>query len=286
MHPPMLERCPTSMIERFQADAVIGVGGAAKVLSAWDATLERQVALKIASMEGAPGFAADMLDREFEVLSSVSHPSLPDVYDFRREGHAAVLVMELLDGVSLDVELERNGPLDADVLSLVATRLLEGLTALHAAGYVHLDIKPGNLVIDASGRVVLIDMGLCQRIEEVSLGSGQISGTLDYLAPEQLYGAPLGVFTDLYQVGATLFELATGIAPYFQCSDVLNLASCHLEGILFRAHHLNPNIGFLLSRLIDECLSSDFDVRPSSCAEALERLSGYDEPLSGPISLP
>ncbi len=193
-------------IAGYRLGNVLGAGGGGVVVRARDPVLERDVALKLVRTAGDGDPAAHAL-REARTLATVRHPAVVQVYATGANGNIGFVAMELVDGASLAARLAR-GPLawrDAVVrFADVAT----GLAAIHAAGLVHRDLKPGNLLVDGD-RLRIADFGLAAR----DPGSA-LAGTLPYLAPELLAGATSNVRSDIYALFASLFEALTGDRPY------------------------------------------------------------------------
>ena len=198
-------------IGRFIVDREIGRGGHGVVYRASDTMLKRDVALKtIVASRYKPRAAAI----EARILARISNAHVVTLFDVLQEPQGDVLVMELVAGPTL-FELNRQRALrPADVLRLGA-QLATGLHAMHSAGIVHGDIKPGNLRLAADGKLKILDLGVARSFES-SVGTATleepsvIHGTLPYMSPEQLRGAHGDVRSDIWSVGAVLFELATG----------------------------------------------------------------------------
>ena len=174
----------------------------AVVYAAYDSELGRHVALKVlaAHLAGDDGFRARFL-REARIAASLSHPNLVRVYDIAEHGGLPCIVMELVEGGTLD-----GGRLTSDEAAQVA----EGLAYAHARGVVHRDLKPGNLLRSAGGQVKIADFGIARAAEETRLTQiGTVLGTLRYLAPEQAEGRDVGPEADVYSLGVVLEELLT-----------------------------------------------------------------------------
>ena len=198
-------------IGRFIVDREIGRGGHGVVYRASDTVLKRDVALKtIVASRDKPRAAAI----EARILSRISNAHVVTLFDLLQERHGDVLVMELVAGPTL-LELSRRRALRlADVVRL-GTQLATGLHAMHSAGIVHGDIKPANLRLAADGRLKILDLGVARSIESPGATAMReepvvIHGTLPYMSPEQLRGARGDVRSDIWSVGAVLFEMATG----------------------------------------------------------------------------
>src|SRR5918994_214355 len=205
---------------RYRIEAPIGVGGMASVYRAADLRLERDVAVKVL----LPNLAADpalaqRFEREALSLAATSHPSVVKVFDVEPgdpgTGREPFYVMELCDGGSLADRLAARGRLDPDEVVDVIGAVAAGLADLHGRGFVHRDVKPHNILFDQD-RARLADFGLARsdRAElTVLTATGTTAGTLAYLAPELLRGAPASPASDVYALGVVAFQGLTGRLP-------------------------------------------------------------------------
>lgn len=212
---------PAERLANYELLGILGQGGMGVVYLARHKQLNRRVALKVLSprLLAAPE-AQQRFQREIQLLGRLSHPGIVMATDAGMVASGAYLVMELIDGADLAQIVRETGPLSVGEACEVGRQLAEALTAAHAAGAIHRDVKPSNVMIDRErGRVRLLDFGLA-RLELSLLESGETSlghllGTLDYMAPEQSEGAQaVDNRADLYGLGATLFYLLTGRPPH------------------------------------------------------------------------
>jgi serine/threonine protein kinase len=190
---------------RYRLDAVIGRGGMATVWRATDGQLEREVAIKIIAdaLAADPRFVA-RFRREARIAASLNHPNLVKLFDYSVEDERPFLVMEYVPGGTL-AEARGQTTLDVDAL---ARELLDAVAHIHAAGIVHRDIKPSNVLLGRDGSPRLTDFGIARGDETSSLTqTGQVLGTLRYIAPEIAAGEPATVRSDLYALGVLLDEM-------------------------------------------------------------------------------
>jgi serine/threonine protein kinase len=205
----------------YEVESRLGSGGMGVVYLARDIRLERRVAIKVlADGRVADELARARFRREAQALSRLNHPNIATIYDFDQQDGHDFLVMEYIEGRSLrDVGPEPLAPTD---LVRLGTQLAEALVAAHGAGVVHLDLKPGNMMLTADGRLKVLDFGIA-RLHAPDIGDGSTytgpvdtttlpnaAGTPPYMAPEQVAAGPVDPRTDIYAAGATLYELATG----------------------------------------------------------------------------
>lgn len=198
---------------RYVLQRRLGSGGMATVWLAGDERLRRQVAIKIPTEALLADEAfARRFDREAQTAAALSHPNLVAVYDYGSEGNRPYLVSEYIDGPSLE-KLHQSG--DAPPADLVAEALLAALGHIHAAGIVHRDVKPGNVLVESWERILLTDFGIAQSTEETRLTHAHhVVGTRDFLAPEVMRGERATPASDLFACGVVLRELLEpGDAP-------------------------------------------------------------------------
>jgi serine/threonine-protein kinase len=186
---------------RFRIERLIGRGGmCGGVYEAFDLGLKIRVALK-----------TDADPQEFLTARTVTHPNVCRVFDYL---DSRDLIMELLEGETLEQRLKRQGPLTAPEMESLVRQLSAGLTAAHAAGVLHRDLKPANVFLTVTGRVVLTDFGLAQISRAACATSRQFIGTLPYMAPELFAGRSASTASDIFSLGVVLFEACTGKLPF------------------------------------------------------------------------
>lgn len=188
---------------RYRLERTLGRGGMAAVWLGHDEVLDRPVAVKVLSdtIAGDPGFVA-RFRREAQTAAALSHPNLVGVYDYSEEGERPYLVMQFVPGENLAALRERGEAVDCDQL---ARELLEALAHIHAAGILHRDVKPANVIVEPSGTAKLIDFGIALPRDATALTStGLVLGTERYAAPEVMEGQPATERSDLYSAGVLL----------------------------------------------------------------------------------
>lgn len=196
---------------------VVGRGGMGIVLKAYDPTLQRTVAIKVLRLQLA-AFEVNRVRflREARAAAAVRHPHVVGIHRVAEENGLPYLVVEYVDGPSLQTMLERDGPLPVDEVVRIGAEVAAGLAAAHAQGLIHRDVKPANLLVEtATGCVKVTDFGLARAAHDVGLTqTGVIAGTPQYMAPEQARGEPLDGRTDLFCLGSVLYTLTTGRPPF------------------------------------------------------------------------
>jgi tRNA A-37 threonylcarbamoyl transferase component Bud32 len=203
-------------VGRYVLSDLLGEGGAARVYAAKDER-GRDVAIKrLRRPASEDPTSARRLEREADVLRGLDHPGLVRVLDSGRdeEGHS-YLALERVDGVSLRDRIAKDGPLDEREAWRIVRATALALRAAHAAGVLHRDLTPSNVLLDTKGRPKLGDFGLARRASDPKLSrEGESSGTPAYMAPEQWWGTTIDERTDVYGLGAILYECLTGAPPW------------------------------------------------------------------------
>ncbi|QJX00093.1 serine/threonine-protein kinase [Frigoriglobus tundricola] len=199
----------------------LGQGGMGVVYLAEHADLARRVAIKVLGDEQAKEeLALERFFREARAVAALDHPNIVRLHDIGRAGGTHFLVMEFVDGTDLQALLERTGPLPHVQAAGYIAQAAAGLQHAHEMGFIHRDIKPANLIVSKSGVVKVLDMGLARSVTNPrdaltsQLGDNGITGTVDFLSPEQARSGSLDARTDIYSLGAAFYTLLAGRPPY------------------------------------------------------------------------
>jgi eukaryotic-like serine/threonine-protein kinase len=269
---------------RYRLEREVGHGGMATVYLAHDEELGRPVAVKL-----LPRHLADDADfrarfmREARLAGRLSHPNVVRVYDAGETDGRPFIVMEFVSGSSL-----------ADAGRLPAGRAIElglqacaGLQHAHDAGVVHRDIKPANLLVSDEGVLKIADFGIARAAESTRhTQAGTLLGTAAYLAPEQIAGADATPASDIYSVGAVLYELLTGRPPY-AFSSLAELAAQQADGSITPVRDLERTVPQDVEAAVMHALARDPSFRPASAAELAQELAGTAaEPATAPLRQP
>ena len=220
------------LVAGYQVGALAGRGGMGEVYRALDLRLERPVALKLLSerLSEDEGFR-DRLLRESRLAASLDHPNVVPIYEAGEADGRLFIAMRYVDGTDLKALLRREGALAPERAVAIAAQIADALDAAHGKGLVHRDVKPSNILVDQQGgreHAYLADFGLTQSVSDAGPTDGQLMGTVDYVAPEQIRGDQVDGRADVYALGCLLFETLTGTLPFSGASDVA-VVYAHLE---------------------------------------------------------
>jgi eukaryotic-like serine/threonine-protein kinase len=255
---------------RYAVEKRLGQGGMATVDLAEDTELGRRVAVKrlFASLANDYVFQQRFF-REAKLAAALSHPNLVAVYDVGEDEGLPYIVMEYVDGETLAELMRREGPLPPDRAVDLLLQVCAGLEHAHAAGLVHRDIKPQNLLVRRDGVAKIADFGIARTIQSTQLTQvGTVLGTAAYLAPEQAMGEQVTAAADIYSVGAVGYELLTGRTPYeFETLTDLTLKQQEPPPPI-------PEVPPHVDAAIRRCLAFDRARRPASAAALARELGG------------
>jgi serine/threonine protein kinase len=259
---------------RYGLEEVLGHGGMATVYRAYDAELERPVAIKLLAEHLATDASfRDRFVREARMAARLSHPNIVQVYDAGEDEGRPFIVMEYVEGTTLADELADRGALPAARVVDLGLHVCAGLEHAHAAGLVHRDIKPGNLLVRRDGTVKIADFGIARAAEATEMTQiGSILGTAAYLSPEQAAGDRVTAATDIYSLGAVLYELLTGKTPY-TFENFAELAFKQREEPIRPLRELAPAAPESLESAVMRCLARNPEYRPASAAELAQELA-------------
>ncbi|MDY7542146.1 serine/threonine-protein kinase [Cryobacterium sp. 5B3] len=249
---------------RYELKSRIAIGGMGEVWQSVDLVIGRTVAIKILKDEylGDPGFL-ERFRAEARHAALVNHEGIANVFDYGEEDGSAFLVMELVPGEALSTILEREHVLPTDKVLDIVAQTASALHAAHAAGLVHRDIKPGNLLITPDGRVKITDFGIARIADQVPLtATGQVMGTVQYLSPEQASGRSASPTTDIYSLGIVAYECLAGRRPFTGESQVA-IAMAQINEI---APDLPDTVSEPVRNLVISCLAKNPADRPASAA--------------------
>lgn len=267
---------------RYRIDHPIARGGMSTVYRCVDLRLGRAVATKVMD----PRYIDDPVfrqrfRREARAMAQLSHPNLVNVYDFGSDGDHLFLVMELIRGGTLRELIAERGPMPPHAATSVVRAILTGLSVAHAAGMVHRDIKPDNVLINDDHQVKLADFGLVRSTARSTSTTDQIVGTVSYLSPEQVEGSDIGPASDVYSTGILLFELLTGGTPFHGETDLAH-AFARLQQDVPAPSSLIEGVPQLFDELVGTATARNPADRFTDAAEFLAALDDVAAELALP----
>src|SRR5436190_9457013 len=271
---------------RYELRCSLGGGGMGVVYRGVDRVLERAVAVKLLPHARLADEAAIVrFEREARAAASLCHPNIVSVFDAGSDAGIRFIVMEYVRGISLAELLRRRGYLAVGAARHTAAEIARALAAAHAAGIVHRDVKPGNVMIDEAGTIKLLDFGIAQAHMGASRAqTGSVLGSADYMAPEVVRGEAAQERSDVYSLGCVLYECLTGRTP-FAGESVEDVLRQHVSALARSASALRPEIPAALDELVVQMLAKRAVDRPSA-AQLAKRLERSDRQQTSAAKLP
>ena len=265
------------VLSHYELIEKVGEGGMGVVWRARDSRLGREVAIKLLpeSCTADPKRLA-RFQREARLASQLSHPNIATIYEAGDDDGIYFIAMELIRGETL-AERVCPGGLPASSVRDLASAMAAGLAEAHRAGIVHRDLKPANVMLDDRGRVKILDFGLSrpecnpEQLSDLTV-TQQIIGTLHYMSPEQIRGEAVDGRSDLFALGATLYELATGVKA-FEGASPPTVMNAVLEKDPPPLMQVNPHVGEPFAKIVERLLSKDPGRRPASADEVVAEMA-------------
>src|ERR1700753_3374342 len=263
----------TTLNGRYRLEARIGAGGMSTVYRAFDANLERQVAIKLMNREVTSD--SDQLERfrrEARAVAQRSHPHVVGVIDAGEDEGRPYIVFEYVEGETLKDRIRRLGRLPITEAVAYAIEIARALGAAHARHIVHRDVKPQNVLLDQEGSAKVTDFGIARTLEEEGLtADGRVLGTTDYVSPEQALGQHVSGQSDLYSLGVVLYEMLTGEVPFRGESQVA-VAMKHVRETIPDVQSKRPEVSAALAAVVETATAKRLDERYADDAELIADL--------------
>jgi beta-lactam-binding protein with PASTA domain/tRNA A-37 threonylcarbamoyl transferase component Bud32 len=286
--PAMTEGVAT-YADRYTVEGPIARGGMADVYLARDEVLDRHVAVKVLFPEYArdPSFV-ERFRREAHSAASLNHPNIVGVYDWGQEHGTYFIVMEYVESQSLRDILRAQGTLPAVQAAAIGAEIADALAFAHDHGVVHRDVKPGNVLVTATGQVKVTDFGIAANPTAAAQGltlTGSVMGTATYFSPEQAQGFPVDGRTDVYALGVVLYEMVTGFPP-FQADSPVAVAMKHVREQPIPPSRYVPDLPPDLERVILAALAKDVAARYQSAGALRDDLVRFERgvPVTAPFA--
>ena len=271
----------------YEVVARLGAGGMGMVYKVRNVLTDRVEAMKVLLPDlREAGELAERFAREIKVHASLIHPNIASLHTAARAGGQLLMIMELVEGMSLRERLNQ-GPMDLRESVFISSEVLSALSYAHERGIIHRDIKPSNIMLTPGRQVKVMDFGIAavkgssQRLTM----TGMALGSLHYLSPEQVTSSPPDARSDIYSVGATLYEMVTGQCPFHGDSEYAILTA-HLHQIPAPPAEVNPFVPEALSAIIMRALEKRPDGRFQTAAEFRSQLQSLLRKSTGSVATP
>ncbi len=258
-------------IANFKIEKILGAGGMGTVYKAIDLRLQRPVAVKALHQNvTTKSNAHERFMNEAKLSAQISHPNVATLFDFLDLGGRAFIIMEFVDGITIDALIDQNNKLDERKAINIVKQALEGLQAAHKLGILHRDLKPSNLILNSEGKVKLMDFGIAKSSNSKDLtAQNRIIGTAEYIAPEIYLGKKPSKRSDLYAVGIILYKMLTGKTPFDENNEARLIYRIVNEKIDFTIPGISPSI----QRIINKLTSKNVTYRYASAEAVLRDLN-------------
>jgi serine/threonine-protein kinase len=264
-------------LEKYELLEEVGQGGMATVFRGYDTALHREVAVKVLHPHlAAQPESKQRLEREAQAVAKLRHENILEIFDYSGpDASESYIVTEFIRGPTLKGLLDKGGIPFPEIAAMIGVELTSALAHAHARGIIHRDLKPENVMVQDDGLVKLMDFGIAQVIDKERMTvTGQLLGSPAYMSPEQVFGRPLDVRSDVFSVGTLLYQLATGQLPFpgKNPHEVLKRIG---DGRFASAQQVRPQVGERLGRILARALAPAPEARYPEIAPMLADLSAY-----------
>ena len=260
--------------DRYRLIELLGQGGMATIYRAHDSRLDRDVAVKVLRPEyGRDPEFGFRFRQEAQAAASLNHPNIVAVHDFGQDKVGPFIVMELVDGEDIATTIRRDGPMRPRQAAAIVADVARALSAAHARGIVHRDVKPGNIMLTRDGRPKVTDFGIARAVAEAQMTlPGTTLGSVHYFSPEQVRGQPATAASDTYSLGIVLYELLVGRRPW-EGDSAASIAVARLSGSPPGPSDVRSHVPPVLDAIVRKALALEADERfasGSAMADALD----------------
>jgi len=269
------------LADRYAVGELLGRGGMAEVFGGTDRILDRPIAIKVlGSWLAHDATFVERFRREALAAARVSHPNLVAVYDAGAEDGTPYIVMERVPGETLAEALGREGRLEPARAARIAAEVARALGVAHAAGIVHRDVKPGNVMVTPDGRTKLMDLGIARSLDgETITRASTVLGTAGYVSPEQVRGERVDARSDLYSLGCVLYETVTGRPP-FEADNPVAVAYRHIHEDPALPSEVVPGLPPSIDAVTRRAMAKDPEGRFASADELAAALEDATAPVA------
>jgi serine/threonine protein kinase/tetratricopeptide (TPR) repeat protein len=263
---------------RYQIIEELGRGGMGRVYKATDTKIKEKVALKLIKPEIASDKKTlERFGNELRIARKLTHKNVGKMFDINEEEGTHYITMEFVSGQDLKGLIRQSGQLGIGTALSIAKQMCEGLAEAHKTGVIHRDLKPSNIMIDQEGNVRIMDFGIARSLKEKGItGAGVMIGTPEYMSPEQAEAKEVDQRSDIYSLGAIMYEMVTGSVP-FEGDTVLSIAMKHKGEEPKDPREFNTQLSADVSRVILKCLEKDQNERYQSAGEVRSELEHIEK---------
>ncbi len=260
-------------VGNYKIEEKLGEGGMGAVYRGVDTMLDREVAIKALKPELASQTSiVERFRSEAVTLAKLNHPNIASLYSLFRQGEELYMVLEYVRGETLDSILQKRGALPSEEAIPVFCQVLDGINHAHEFGIVHRDIKPANMMLTENGKLKVLDFGIARLLGSARMTrAGNIIGTLEYMAPEQVKGQETDARSDIYALGMMLYEVLTGKTP-FDTENEFELMKLQTETMPIPPREINPDIPEEVEAAIMQAIAKDPNERYQNAGEFLQDL--------------
>ncbi|MBW2644790.1 MAG: protein kinase, partial [Deltaproteobacteria bacterium] len=268
----------TKLADRYEIIEELGKGGMGRVYRVEDTKLHQEIALKLIKPEVASDAKTiERFQNELKTARMIAHKNVCRMFDLGESDGVHFITMEFIKGEDLKSLTRKMGRLSPGQAITIAEQVCEGLSEAHRLGFVHRDLKPGNIMIDGAGNAHIMDFGIARSLEAKGItGAGVIIGTPEYMAPEQVEGKETDQRSDLYSLGVTLYEMLTGRVP-FEGDTPFVIGVKHKSEVPRSPQEFNAEIPDDLNQIILKCLEKDKEKRYQSAEDVYSELQNIKQ---------
>lgn len=263
------------LIHNYKIEKLIGEGGMGKVYLAQHNQLNRKVAIKV--LHSHLVYSNEFRNRfksEANLLANLQHPNIVTLHDYIENNDFLALIMEYVEGTSLENYIKKNKYIDEKELIFLFSQVLNAFQFAHDKGIIHRDIKPANIILTNERKIKILDFGIAKIKGSLSqTQTGTQMGTVLYMSPEQIKGQKIDLRSDIYSLGVTLFELATGKTAYDPNSSIYEVSNAIVHKTLPKPSSINPKIHSVIEKAILKATEKNPKDRFQSCNEFLQAIT-------------
>lgn len=276
-----MENLIGKVIDNFRVVSVLGKGGMGIVYKAYDTRLDRYVAIKLlsSSVIDKERFV-ERFKREAKNQAKLTHPNIVGVYGFIEYSNLLGIVMEYVEGESLEKVIDRQGRFNLQDVIYILKHLLQGIGYAHQRGFIHRDIKPSNIILNKDGITKIMDFGISKSLMDNNMTkTGSKIGTVYYMSPEQIRGHDVTNRSDIYSIGCTIYEMIVGQPPFDSTSEY-EVMDGHLKRNVPKISERVTGLPDKLEKILNKALQKDPNSRYANCEEMYNEVLEVDKQLS------